>query len=198
LSISYTLNTPVSSNDPSVDQPNLTENTNAVSSIWAIDHNTFNTSSSAPSGTHLQTTFYANQTPTLGSALAITYPGSRPSVYTNGTGGTETNLYTVNPLGIFPASIIKAGATFTASESTSAITPTSQFNVNGTISNTGGSGTKTYVINLIAGTCTGNNVIVLTNTTGTTFTPGWSFASNVLTLTSASNSGQISFVILQV
>ena len=45
----YTTNIPLSTNKPSVDQPNMQTNTNSISSIIAVDHNGFGTATGTQS-----------------------------------------------------------------------------------------------------------------------------------------------------
>ena len=66
MTISYNSSVPVPTNDPSVDQPDMTINTQSVATIIAVDHVGFNSSGSAPNGvggTHLQVTFNGKNTP---------------------------------------------------------------------------------------------------------------------------------------
>jgi hypothetical protein len=95
MSISYIPNIPLSTNNPSVDQPNMETNTNSISSWVAVDHVGFNVSSPEVSGQHLQVTFNSNNVPTT--------PTSPPVLFTNTVGslpqlffysGASTNQYT--------------------------------------------------------------------------------------------------------
>lgn len=102
MTISYNLGIPAAANDPSVDQPDMLENNDAIPAILAIDHVTFN---NAGSGQHKQVTFPSNNVPTL--------PTNPPVLFTNndafsipqlffytGTAAQSANQYTL-PSGIF-------------------------------------------------------------------------------------------------
>lgn len=71
-SIPYNLDIPDAPNNPSTDQPNMKINTNAVSTILAVDHHTFSDSNA---GTHLQVTFPAatSPVPTASSTTGVLY-----------------------------------------------------------------------------------------------------------------------------
>ncbi len=58
--ITYNLNIPLATNSPSVDQPNMEVNTNAVNTILAVDHVSFNTTGG---GQHEQVTFNSTNIP---------------------------------------------------------------------------------------------------------------------------------------
>jgi hypothetical protein len=75
MSIAYNINIPLSSNNPSVDQPNMETNNNAIATYVAVDHVAFNTSGS---GQHNQVTFNSNNIPVV--------PTSPPVLFTNTVG----------------------------------------------------------------------------------------------------------------
>ncbi len=52
MTISYNNNVPAGPNNPSVDQPQMLLNTQAINAIMAIDHAGFNTAGTDPSGYH--------------------------------------------------------------------------------------------------------------------------------------------------
>lgn len=81
MSIPYNLNIPLSSHNPSVDQPNMETNNNSIASIIAVDHVAFNTSGS---GQHNQVTFNATNVPAV--------PTAPPVLFTNTQDGFGTNL----------------------------------------------------------------------------------------------------------
>ncbi len=58
--ITYNLNIPLATNSPSVDQPNMQVNTNAIDTLLAVDHVSFNATGS---GQHEQITFNTNNIP---------------------------------------------------------------------------------------------------------------------------------------
>lgn len=63
----YTIPLPVSGNNPSVDQPNMTTNNASVNSIIGVDHFSFNDSSG---GLHKQSTYVDSLLP-LGTSISI-------------------------------------------------------------------------------------------------------------------------------
>jgi len=65
----YTTGLPNVNNNPSVDAPNMTVNTNSISSLIGIDHVGFNTNGS---GVHKQVTFFQNiSSPSLGDGISV-------------------------------------------------------------------------------------------------------------------------------
>lgn len=187
---SFDPSVPASSHTPAQDQPTMQTNNQSIQDLIGVDHVTFEV---ANGGTHLQQTYYSNQSPLIGAALAIAYPGTRPSGYANSTGGSETNTYLVNQLGTLPCSIIKAGGTFATTSTSGAISFQSSFNCSAISSN----GSGTYTITL-AGVTTGNNIIVsISRSVG--LAPNWSYTNPTLTISSAGTNGSlVSFIILQV
>jgi hypothetical protein len=165
-------------------------NNQSNKSIWEVDHVGFGV---ANGGTHLQNTFYSQSTPTLGTALSIVYPGARPAGYTNATGGTDTNTYTLNALGTFPGSIIKAGGTFVATATAGAVAFTTSFNC---VSMTADNTTGTYTIVLDA-VCTNDNIIFLTSSLNI-LSAVWTFSNPNLTFNSVNSGELVSFIVLQV
>jgi len=187
---SYDNTVPATNNSPTADQPNMLTNTQSGKSIWEEDHVGFGVSNG---GTHLKNTFYTQQTPSIGSALSIVYPGARPAAYANATGGSDTNTYTLNALGTLPASIVKAGGTFSTTTTVGAISFESQFNCVSISSD----GAGVYTITL-QGVTTGSNIIFLSSISAG-FDPNWSYTNPTLTIASVSTIGpKISFIVLQV
>ena len=184
---------PATANAPATDQPNMLINNQSNALIWDVDHVGYGTADGT-GGSHLQATFFANQAaPTLGTALSIVYPGSRPSVYANATGGSDTNTYTLNALGTLPGSIIKAGGTFSTTTTSGAISFESQFNCISISSD----GAGAYTITLQAVT-TGDNIIMISSISSG-FDPNWSYSNPTLTINSVTTTGpKISFIVLQV
>ena len=89
MTISYNASVPVATNNPSVDQPDMTINTQSVATIIAVDHVGFNSSGNPPpasngiGGTHLQVTFNGKNTPgaqTDPQSVLYTASGSASSV----------------------------------------------------------------------------------------------------------------------
>jgi len=113
-SITYNLDIPDAPNNPSVDQPKMKVNTNATSSIMAVDHYTFAESNA---GTHRQVNFpNANAAGTqTGAQLTIyTAPGTASSAssqvfWKNSNGGGAAVPYLLGA--------IKAWGTYSAASS---------------------------------------------------------------------------------
>jgi hypothetical protein len=85
MSITYNLNIPFSTHNPSSDQPLMETNTNSIASIIAVDHVGFNvTGAGEVSGQHEQVTFNSNNVP-----AAFTYP----ILYTNNDASANPQLF---------------------------------------------------------------------------------------------------------
>lgn len=185
---------PAASHTPSQDQPSMQTNNASTKSIIGVDHVTFG---AANGGTHLQCSFASNQSPSLGSNLAVLYPGSKPAGYNNTSGSNSTNTYLINASGTFPTSMIKAGGTFTLTNTSGPITFNSSFNCD-SISNT----SNTYTITLTNNVVTGDVVMVLLGLSGNGLTvmPSWSFSNpNLFIYAGSLTVGNIvSFIVLQV
>jgi len=99
MTFTYNPNIPATNNNPSVDQPDMLLNTQAIEDIIAVDHISFNT---ANGGTHKQVTFN-----NVAAPGAQTDPQS--VLYTSaGTASTKAQMFFRNENGIFQASPIKA------------------------------------------------------------------------------------------
>lgn len=72
----YTTPLPVSGNNPSVDQPNMTVNNASVNSIIDVDHYSFNVNSG---GLHKQSTYPVQSIPTTTSGQAAQYANTANS-----------------------------------------------------------------------------------------------------------------------
>lgn len=181
---------PATNNNPSIDQPGMLINNASTKSILGVDHVTFGIDNG---GSHLQNTFYTQQSPSIGSSLAILYPGAKPSGYVNSTGSSATNTYLLNAGGTFPTSMIKAGGTFFTTTSSGAISFETSFNCLSISSN----GSGVYTITLAAVT-TGDKIIYLSSISSG-FDPNWSYTNPTLTISSVNTIGpKISFIVLQV
>lgn len=105
--VTYNLNIPDGPNNPSNDQPKMKTNANAVDTILAVDHVSFNTAGGTPNaegGTHKQVTFNGKN-----SALAQTDPQS--VLYTgDGIASTVAQLFLRNQNATFQISAICAWA----------------------------------------------------------------------------------------
>jgi len=196
MTISYVLDTPVAGNNPSVDQPNLTDNTNAVYNILAVDHVTFNESSATPGGTHVKMAFADTTSFTaLPTNIAgVAYPGEDSQDVMNMYFVNSTNFSSgvAYPL---PMSIIKAGGIFSAGTSPSL---TSSFNCTGISYNTG----TGYSISLQSGVVQGTNEVMAflsyKSAIATTTPLRYTYASNTLTVYPALGSSvSVAFVVLQ-
>lgn len=190
--VTYNLNIPNPPDNPSLDVPLMKTNTNAVDTILAVDHVSFNT---ANGGTHKQVTFISENAPGLPVDPSSTlYTGA-------GTASTNADLFFRNASGIFRPNMIKAAGVFTTSGNLAAVNlPIALdmgLNVSSITYTAGSSGT--YTINLTAGAVNGLTVIVLLNG-GIGANPGWTFAANTLTIVNGGLTAgrKISFAILQV
>lgn len=102
-SIPYTLDTPVSTNTPSQDVANLTQNTNSVSAFNDVDHKTF---SNTLAGRHRQISMTNQSSPGLNSNDGVLYAnavngGSWPH-WLNST--DDFPIFSVSP--VFPATLV--------------------------------------------------------------------------------------------
>ncbi|SRR5260221_6787360 len=84
MTINYNLNIPLATNSPSVDQPPMKVNTNAIQTILGVDHYNFNVASATPGGMHQQVTFPANNVPAV--------PTTPPVLFTNVQDGAGNAL----------------------------------------------------------------------------------------------------------
>jgi len=119
MSFTYNLGIPATNNNPTTDQPNMKINNDAIASIIAVDHVGFNASNG---GKHNQVTFPAENVP--GSP-----PASGGVLYT-GPGvadATHPVMNFQNANLVFPVSLIRAYAVFTAATGT--ISATQKINV---------------------------------------------------------------------
>lgn len=185
---------PAASHTPSQDQSPMQNNNVSTKAIIGVDHVTFG---AANGGTHLQCSFASNQTPSIGSNVAILYPGANPSGYSNPGGPSATNAYLLNADGTFPMSMIKAGGTFTLTNTSGTLSFNSSFNCSSLTNNSG-----SYRVELTGGIATGNNVIVLLSMSGNGIAvmPTWSFSNpNLFINASGLVVGNIiSFLVLQI
>jgi hypothetical protein len=177
---SYNQGVPDAPNNPSVDQPDMLQNTISIFGIWDVDHVGFNSTGAAMTsgGQHLQVSFNGKNV-----------PGALPTdplsiLYTNsGTASTISQMFYANQNGTFPINAIRAFGNFGATAIGTAPSFTNQFNVN-TATATHPAGM--YVIPLIANAVGSDNVIVLLTTTlgGSTGIISYSFTGGVLTILS--------------
>lgn len=78
MSITYNLGIPASSHNPSVDQPNMMSNNDAVATLVAVDHVGFNSTGpigppNGGSGQHLQVTFNGNNVPAVPTLVPVLF-----------------------------------------------------------------------------------------------------------------------------
>lgn len=186
--ISYNLNIPDGPNNPSDDQPLMKINTNAIDTILAVDHVSFNANNG---GTHDQVTFSSENTPaaqTDPQSVAFTAQASTLTP-TKGSSSNIAQLFYRNFNSIFPLSAIKAFGLITAGP-----TLTSSFNADSVAF----VGPQTWEVTLTTGATIGTNVIVfVTSSAGNV--GQWTFTANKLSITNgAILGGEVSFVILQI
>ena len=160
MSVPYELNIPDGPNNPSQDQPKMKINTNAVNTILATDHVSFNTASG---GTHKQVTLSSKNVP-----VAQTDPQS--IIYSDsGSASSVSELLYKNQNGIFPLSCIRAFCSFSTQAGNGTITPSNGYNIDpvSKVLKTG----SVYDVNLVAGAMTGTSACVLISS-GTLFSSG--------------------------
>lgn len=132
---------PVSSNNPSVDQPNMTINNASVLGILDVDHVGFNVSNG---GTHLQVTFSSENTPGAQTdPQSVLYSAA-------GTASTVADLRYVNQNAIFQTIPIKAWGLFTGSSG--AIIASQSVNIASIVRASAGRYTITMTTNAVTGT----------------------------------------------
>lgn len=193
MSFTYDTSIPTTGFTPSQQYVGIQTNFSSINSLVNVDHQTFGTS---VDGTHKQLTFkqFASPSAPSGTDDSVAYPAA---------GVIDTSraqFYFRNNSAIFPVSLIKAYCLFPAN-TTGPITPTNQYNINGDITVSGSSGsTRTYTINLVSNTVSGNNVGVIFSQATETYaaTRSWTFSAGVLTLVVNSNSSPTTVIILQI
>jgi hypothetical protein len=147
-SISYNVNIPNAPNNPSNDQPLMQENTNAIQTIWAVDHISFNSGAGLSSGHHTQVTFdtAVPTIPSLANGQFQIYPftnnaGNSPYIETYASaktnGGTQFNGYT--PFVKAMAQVVSNGTAGVQTFTSGALL----FNVASIVLGTGSLGAKT-------------------------------------------------------
>lgn len=142
MSISYNTGIPAASHNPSNDQPLMRDNTDAINSIWDIDHISFNSGAGLNSGQHKQVTLNGEN-----AAGAQTDPNS--VLYTGaGTASAVAQLFWRNQNSIYHISPIRAWGTFVPT----AIVLTQTFNIASIVRNSAGSYTITMNTNVVTGT----------------------------------------------
>lgn len=181
MSILYNNSIPAAANNPSNDQPDMQTNTDAIDSIIAVDHVSFNAAAGDVSGAHEQITFNDKNVPG-----AQTDPKS--TLYTNdGTASTISELFYRNQSGIFLISSIKAFGRVIPN--TGALSNA----LNCTVSSFG----ATVVIALTAGVVTGNNVCIFASQAAN-LGPNYTFSNPNLTLTPTDATQPVSFIVIQI
>ena len=111
MTISYNNGIPAANNNPSTDQPNMKTNTDAIDTLLAIDHVSFNTASG---GTHKQVTFSSNNIPATPVSPPIlftnTVSGLPQLFFYSGSSAQSSNQYNINEA--VPGSAGTGGSTF--------------------------------------------------------------------------------------
>lgn len=192
MTFAYTRDIPNPPNNPSSDVPNMKINTNSISDLINVDHQSFGV---ANGGTHKQINFKAKT-----AQGAQVDPAS--VVYTaNGSASTRANLIFKNAAGTFPISCLRVVGVCTTTLVNGAVPLDNGFNV--TSITCSGAGV-TYSVLVPAGIITGNNVIVFLNISASPISivqPAWTWNSGTNTLTinlQGSTGNKLSFSIYQV
>lgn len=185
-SLPYTLDIPLRTNSPSVDQPNMKVNTNSINSILDVDLYNFGSNFA---GQHKQMTLPDQNVPGPQTDPQAVY-------YTNtGTASPVSDAFFVNQNATFLLSCVRAFGVFVGGSGV--LTLLNGYNV----VSISGSTAQIYTITLTTNCVTGNNACILTKcfAAPTELDTFPSLASPVLTVfTSKPSSGYtISFLILQ-
>lgn len=156
MTVGYNTSVPVQTNSPSVDQPEMTLNTQAIATIIAVDHVGFNSSGNPPpasngiGGTHLQVTFNGKNTPG-----AQTDPQS--VLYTkSGVASSVADMAFVNQNGTF-IQCIRAWGAFTSNT----INNSQSMNVSSIVRTSGGSSAGDYTVTLTTNAVNSANFAVV-------------------------------------
>jgi hypothetical protein len=197
----YNNNVPFSTNNPSVDQPEILRNTQGISSLIAVDHVPFNTTNS---GQHVQVTYnnVFSQTPTPTPPLptdpiAIGYTA-------NDSFGHPAELLATSQ-GRFMINCIRAFGTLTIpTVNTPVVSVGNQYNVMGAAFTVGPSIlTVTLVANCINSSSNNSNTVVFASSSNLIGTNPLSYvlnvAGNIITFSfpDGLNGSKFNFAILQ-
>ena len=193
--IPYVLGIPAASHNPSNDQPDMLENTNAINQLIGIDHVAFNATNG---GFHQQVTFANNPTviPTssgAGSGLLYSGPGSA-SVAPN-------QQFFVSTGAQYLLSCVKAFGTFVIPNSVTNFPAGNAYNIVGNIDCTT-IGPIRCVVTLATGTLasssSNSNVVVLFSFSNqNALLGGYTVAPTQVTFNLGSSTGQFNFALLQ-
>ncbi len=181
--VAYNRDIPDTPNNPSVDQPKMKQNTNAIDDLISVDHLTFQATNF---GTHKQTAFENFSAGTLpgGTPASVAYPAAGVDV------ATTAQYYFKNPSGNYILSGVKAFANFVVT--VGAISATNDFNISSINKASAGSA---IVITLTANTLSSNNAVVFI-TKGTSVL-GYSLAGDVITTDTTTATGTVNLLVLQ-
>lgn len=187
MSFIFISSIPTASSIPSQDQNTLRTNAQSIQGLIAVDHVGFNAAVNT-GGRHNQVTYNALQNPaTPTDPVCILFPKNDSF--------NHPNQFFINSQGTFLLSCVKAFGSFVCTSGNANISPINSFNISTTIAKPG-PGQVTYVVTLTGNAVTGNNVVVLANSSSASTAIGYSFSSGILTLI-ADASSIVSFVILQ-
>ena len=187
MGFSYNIGVPFSTDNPSVDQPEMLLNTVSLHDIWDVDHIGFNENNG---GSHLQTTFFQEVIPIKPSDVSsVAYP----AVGTADIGRPQ--YFYQNALTTMPLSCIRAFGSFVGGVNP---TFTNQFGTVGNVVSATGNGP--FVIKLVADAVAANNVIVLLTCNNFNRSVGYTFVNPTLTINTGSNLTGIiiNFVVIQI
>lgn len=187
MTISYNLGIPAASHNPSTDQPDMLTNTNAVNTILAVDHVSFNT---ANGGQHLQSTFpgFASPSAPPVTAASVAYPAAGVA------DSSRAQLYFQNSQKTFLLSSIRA---FALCSGSGGITGGQSLNVTSVVRNSIGN----YTITLNANAVVGTNYLVFVQKVNATLNiiPQPSISSStVINLTTNGVDTDFSIMVIQI
>jgi hypothetical protein len=189
--VTYNLGIPDENNNPSVDQPDMKINTDAVDEILLVDHYGFNLDNG---GFHKKVTIPLRNIP-----AAPVGPTELSYIYTDaGTDTGQSEAYFRNVNGIFPVSALKAAGRFTT-VSSSPPTLTAEYNISTITGSTSGT-SNIYTVTLSTNATIGaSTAVLLATSSSASIGVGGTVTSNVATIrVSGSVAGtSISFIILE-
>lgn len=164
---------PAKNNNPSSDQPKMTNNTNVIDQIIDVDHYSFE-SAVLKDGEHKQVNF-----PLTTVQGAQTDPASVIHTAT-GTVTTKSECYFKNQNASFLMSGVRAFGSFVGVAGPLSVTPTTQSNIN-TIQSDLSTGRK-YTVTLSSGATITDSAVVLILINNVKFLPDYTLSGNVLTI----------------
>ncbi len=189
--VPYNFNIPDADNDPSDDQPKMKVNTNAINTLFEVNHYGFKNDFG---GLHQKVTFPAN-------IDSVPHIDPSSEIFTaTGTQSTKSEAFYRNENGTFPISLVKACAAIEMRQTSGKATTTNDFNVVDVDVVVLGIN-ATYTVNLTPGVVIGTDVLIFANRSGSTSSNniGWTFTANTLTISTLKTLGlNLNFMVCQI